>query len=171
MRELEFKQDELPWLDPNKKIVPSCIVLHWWGEPLNKRGVDFLIEILARRELSVQYAVLANGEIHQLAPTPDTFCRHAKCANESSIGIEIEGENAHDLDNNDVQFKAVTKLVKYLQQKYQIESPFKITGTTENIRFHGVASHKQVDVYCPDGSGKDDVHDSYVGAVTRATKS
>jgi len=160
-----IEKNALPWLDASHKITPTCIVLHWWNMPDNEPGIEALRSVLGSRELSVQFAILKNGAIYQLSPSEDTYCRHAKCANDSSIGIEIEGNSAEDLDNNDVQYQSVLALTRYLKIKYSIEDSFKVTDDNHEIRFFGVSSHKQVDAYCADSSGKDDVHDEYLHRV------
>lgn len=167
---LHIKRHILPWIDTAKKIHPTCIVLHWWGEPINEQGVEYLASLLQKRKLSVQYAVLANGEIYQLSPTPDTFCRHAKCANDSAIGIEIEGFDKDDLDNNQNQFESVIQLVRKLVNNYNMQTDLKVKEKEDQIRFFGIASHKLVDVYCSNANGKDDVHDNYVERVKLALK-
>lgn len=165
----EFKHASFPsYFDGSKRIKPTAIVLHWWETPINDRGVDYLIELFAKRELSVQFSVLANGDIYQLTPFADNFCRHAKCANNSSIGIEIEGEGPLDLDTNHKQFEQVTSLVKYLQGEFSIPAEFSVEGGGESIRFHGITSHKNVDIYCSDANGKKDVHDAYLERVLQA---
>ncbi len=171
MPKLDIKPYILPWVYATKKIVPTCIVLHWWGEPINDQGVTHLAGLLENRQLSVQYAVLANGEIYKLAPSPDTFCRHAKCANESAIGIEIEGYNEVDLDANELQFSAVVRLVKELQTRFMIPVDFRAELADTNARFFGVTSHKQVDTYCENGTGKNDVHDKYTERIRIALQS
>lgn len=171
MPSLRITPHYLSWLDGSQKIQPTCIVLHWWGERINDQGVDYLVRILERRQLSVQYAVGVTGEVYQLAPTPDTFCRHAKCANHSAIGIEIEGFDEHDLDANELQFHAVVALVRYLAQTFAMELDFRVEGEGTDMRFFGLASHKQVDEYCEDANSKDDVHDEYVERVRLALSS
>ena len=162
---LEIKKNILPGIDGNNIIKPTAIILHWWGEESGTEGIEWLCRTLQTRQLSVQFAVLKDGQIYQLSPTADTYCRHAKCANSSSIGIEIEGKNAADLDANEVQFKSVLKLVQFLKKQYSISSRFAVVKERDCLRFFGIASHKQVDGYCPDASGKIDVHDEYVSRV------
>lgn len=163
-----IKRHVLPWVDATNIIEPTCIVLHWWGEPINTKGIDHLVSLLRSRELSVQFAVLSNGDTYQLSPAPNTFCHHAKCANHSSIGIELEGQNEHDLDSNQLQFEAVVSLVIWLAEKYHIEHEFRVSGEKEDVRFYGITSHKQVDTHCPNANGKVDVHDSYLERVLKA---
>ncbi len=165
---IEIKEHFLPWVDAEKKITPTAIVLHWWEEPINDQGVQYLADLLEPRGLAVQFAVLANGDIFQLTPTPDTYGRHAKCANDSAIGIEIEGMGAEDLDANEVQFGAVVALTRYLKEKYAIADEFHVDQDSDPMRFYGVTSHKNADVYCPNANGKVDVHDEYLARVIEA---
>lgn len=166
---MTFKRASFPdYFDPAKKIKPNAIVLHWWETPISDGGIDYFIELFAKRELSVQFVVMANGDIYQLTPAADSYGRHAKCANNSAIGIEIQGEGPQDLDSNQTQFENVVSLVKYLQDKFEIPTEFKVEGSDENIRFYGITSHKNVDVYCPNASGKKDVHDEYLARVIAA---
>ncbi len=131
-------------------------------------GINHLAALLRRRGLSVQFAILSNGDIYQLSPASNTFCRHAKCANQSCIGIEIEGQDEHDLDANNLQFEAVVALVRWLAEKYHIKQEFRVDRGEEKIRFYGITSHKQVDTHCPNANGKVDVHDSYLERVLKA---
>lgn len=165
MRKPVIKKHLIAWVDSKRIIKPTCIVLHWWGEPINNQGISFLYRLLKKRQLSVQFAVLANGDIFQLSPRPDTFCKHAKCANSSSIGIEIEGFGSDDLDNNEIQFNAVLDLTWWITEEYKIEKDFQVENIGSKIRFYGIASHKQIDIYCPDSNGKDDVHDEYIKRI------
>jgi N-acetyl-anhydromuramyl-L-alanine amidase AmpD len=165
---MEIKKNILPWVDPDKTITPTAVVLHWWEEPIDtEKGIDLLRELWEERGLAVQFAVLADGTIYQLTPHENSYARHAKCANNSAIGIEIQGMGAEDLDANEVQFGAVVLLTRYLKQKYAIEDGFRVEGANDDDkRFFGVTSHKNVDVYCSNANGKVDVHDAYLNRVS-----
>lgn len=164
-----FKRASFPnYFDPSRKIRPTAIVLHWWEEPISNGGIDYFIGLFAKRELSVQFVVMVNGDIYQMTPQADNYGRHAKCANESAIGIEIQGQGPQDLDSNQAQFEQVVRLVKYLQDEFDIQTAFKVEDSEEDIRFYGITSHKNVDAYCPNASGKQDVHDEYLDRVVEA---
>jgi N-acetylmuramoyl-L-alanine amidase len=166
---IEIKEHILPWVDKDKTIEPSSIVLHWWGEPVNNQGIRYLGNLLEARQLSVQFAVLVDGTIYRLTPRENSWARHAKCANESAIGIEIEGYDAADLDANSLQFDSVVMLTQYLKRKYRIADEFGVDSIDDDtIRFYGIASHKQVDTYCANANGKVDVHDEYLARVISA---
>jgi len=173
MPELNIKEHLLPNVDPSRKIGPTAIVLHWWGQwegmPTEDQGIKTLSDVLTDRGMSVQYGVLANGEIYQLTPTADTWARHAKDANKSAIGIEIEGKDAEDLDHNPDQYLSVVALTRFLKAKYAIVDTFRVEETPEGPRFFGVTSHKQVDPYCANANGKEDVHDEYLQRVIEDT--
>ncbi len=166
---LIIKTDGFPesYFDKTRLITPTCIVLHWWEEPIDNFGINQLIDLLSKRRLSVQFGVLANAEIYQLTPHPNSFARHAKCANNSSIGIEIQGMGPKDLDSNQKQFSSVVELVRWLSSIYKIGPNFSVENThnQESIIFHGIASHKLVDPFCANANGKKDVHDSYLKRV------
>lgn len=164
----EIHEHILPWVDPEATITPTAIVLHWWEEPIDKGNIELLEALWAERGLASQFAVLADGSIHRLTPHENSFSRHAKCANDSAIGIEIQGLGAADLDANDIQFRAVVALTRYLKNKYAIEDTFRVEELGDGKRrFYGVTSHKNVDVYCSDANGKQDVHDAYLERVVR----
>jgi len=118
--------------------------------------------------LSVQFAVLKNGDIYQLVDDPTIYCKHARCANDSSIGIELQGFGAKDLDSQPEQFQAVVDLVTFLCDKYKIQTQFKVKENP--LRFYGISSHKVVDQYCQDKRlrKKIDIHDEYLQRVVKA---
>jgi hypothetical protein len=167
MIEPSIKEHILPWIDPEKVIIPTAIVLHWWEEPISKGDIEFLESLWAERQLASQFAVLTDGTIYRLTPHENSYGRHAKCANNSAIGIEIQGLGSEDLDNNPIQFNAVVSLTAYLKRKYEIEDEFRVEheGDDEATHFYGITSHKNVDVYCSNANGKTDVHDEYLARV------
>lgn len=167
MKDLEIIEHVLPWVDLDRTITPTAIVLHWWEEPISRGNIELLEELWEERGLASQFAVLADGMIYQLTPYANSFSRHAKCANNSAIGIEIQGMGRKDLDDNAVQFQAVVALTRFLKQEFAIQTDFKVEGLNqdETIRFFGVTSHKIVDPYCSNPNGKQDVHDEYLARV------
>jgi len=166
----EINEHIMPWIDPEKTIDPTAIVLHWWEEPISKGDIELLESLWSERQLASQFAVLTDGTIYQLTPHENSFSRHAKAANNSAIGIEIQGLGAEDLDSNAIQFDAVVSLTAYLKRKYDIADTFSVENETdeEAIRFYGVTSHKNVDVYSSNANGKTDVHDEYLARVIAA---
>lgn len=163
---MQIYQKNLPWVNQTKKIEPTAIVLHWWGVPRWFGGINYLVRALKRWKTSVQFAVTKDGKIYQFVTDPAVLCHHARAANKSSIGIEIQGLNSRSLDKNELQFEAIVELVKYLQNKYQIQTEFRVEQKPE-LRFYGVTSHKQVDPYCGKRLlwHKKDVHDEYLERV------
>ncbi len=163
---MKISKINLSWVDQSQRIVPTSIVLHWWQVPSWFGGIEYLIKGLKRWKTSVQFAVTKEGDIYQLVSDPTVLCHHARGANNSSIGIEIQGLNSKSLDRNNIQFEAVVDLVKHLQNKYNIQTEFRVQLKPTPI-FYGVTSHKQVDPYC--GKRllwyKKDVHDEYLARV------
>lgn len=156
-----------------KTIKPTALILHWWG---GGGGIDSLISTLNTRKLSVQIATTADGKVYQLTPQLNSFAEHAKCANDWAIGNEIEGgvnfgpdpggsgkTVALDLAGNNVQFQAVVKITGQLMKQFNIplEGEIAQNGSTGV----GVHSHKEVDTFCSNGSGKADVDDVYLKRV------
>ncbi len=159
----------LPWVDSSILIHPTAIVLHWWQAPTWFGGIRWFIFELKRKKLSVQYAVLKDGTIYRLTESPNVWCRHARCANDSSIGIEIQGLGARDLDKNAKQFESVVTLVKDLCREYAIQTEFNVEEDN-GLRFFGIGSHKWVDTYCGTKRwvSKRDVHDDYIKRIVAA---
>lgn len=62
-----------------------AIVNHWTGA---ENAPPLLFHSLARRRLSVHFAIAADGIVWQLADA-QAFCAHAKGANAFSVGIEL----------------------------------------------------------------------------------
>ena len=165
---MKIEKRNLDWVDDSKKIIPTAIVLHWWQVPSWFGCINYLMKGLKRWNTSVQFAVTKDGKVHQLVNDPRILCHHARGANQSSIGIEIQGLNSRSLDKNNEQFKSVVELVKFLKEKYNIQTDFKVEESPK-LRFYGITSHKQVDPYC--GKRllwyKRDVHDSYLNRVRK----
>lgn len=146
------------------KITPKGIVLHWWASP-EGHGIDFLAEVLRDRGLAVQFGVTADGKIYQMTANEDDLAGHAIGGNNTTFGIEIEGTDtdfgAGGPTRNPAKFEAVVSLVKYLVQKYNIN--------TEDIEVvcndaAGIHPHKAFND-CPDANSKVDIDDAYYNAV------
>jgi len=124
----------------------------------------------------VQFGVSWNGRIDQLTPRPNTFARHATCANDWAVGIEIAGSDGGKtgpyIGNNQRQFKSVVALVKLLMKRYDISAVNVVGKGAHSGR--GIVSHHQVDAVCTwkdgkrFGSGKTDVGDKYLRRVLAA---
>ncbi|MCA9328092.1 N-acetylmuramoyl-L-alanine amidase, partial [Candidatus Saccharibacteria bacterium] len=124
----------LPNPEGNRQIDPQGITLHWWGYR-GKHGVKSLRDGLAINSAcgdtgcSVQYAVLRNGKIIRMMASATEFAYHARGANPTSFGIEIEGTpNDFKMDEkhfNRRQFSAVVALSAELVQDFhlQIDGP------------------------------------------------
>lgn len=165
---MKIEKRNLDWVDESKKIIPTAIVLHWWQVPIWFGGINYLIRGLKRWKTSVQFAVMKDGTIYQLVKDPTTLCHHARKANDSSIGIEIQGLGARSLDKNQKQFEAVVELVKHLKNTYNIQTDFEVKKSPKLI-FYGITSHKEVDPYCGKRLlwHKRDVHDGYLNRVRK----
>jgi hypothetical protein len=173
---LDIRRDKTwGWVDQSKLITPTAIVLHYWQEPIEAGDLERLEELWApprfETGLSSQFVVLAKPEVYQCVEAPNVWCRHAKEANNSAIGIEIQGSGPKDLDGNQEQFEQVVELVRYLKDLYAIEDDFRVTGLgTPDIRFYGLATHQMVDAFCLARNGKVDVHLEYLIRVQEALR-
>ena len=87
-------------------------MVHWWGVPTWFGGLNYCLWRLKRKGGSVQFIVLANGEVVQVVEDPATLCHHARCANESSSGVELQGLGKHALNKHQEQFKSLVELIK-----------------------------------------------------------
>lgn len=160
-----------PRLSTSGKIRPTAVVLHWWGgNAPQDQGIKFLYNVLESRGLSVQLGILKDGKTYQMTNSLTSRALHATCANDSAIGIEIEGMpedfGASGPTKRPEQFKAVVATTKYLMEKYDIPLETKFSGG----KFTGIYSHKEVDNLCPRPSGKPDVDDEYLAKVKDALK-
>ena len=162
-----------PSLKTAGKIKPTGVVLHWWSTDSGGEGIKYLYNIFRQSEgrrdcgpagCSSQLAILQNGKTYQMTRSLTSRAIHATCANDSTIGIEIEGGpsdfGSSGPSKNPKQFEAVVATVKYLMDKYDIPLEKKY----ENETFTGIYSHKQVDRICQTGS-KPDVDDEYYQLV------
>ena len=114
----------------------------------------------------MQFVVLKNGQVIQLVEDPTVYCHHVRCANKSSIGIEIQARGKIDLDKNDKQFLSVVNLVRHLVNKYNLQKNFEVKHQPA-LTFYGISSHKEVDKYCSRNRyiKKRDVHNDYVRKI------
>ena len=183
------------WDAKGETIKPTAVVLHWWDGWGGGSNIDRLVKDANANKtdydpkkkstekhpivghVTVQFGITGDGKAYQLTPQPNTFARHAKCANWWAVGIEIEGfgpDHDHYIGDNAVQFNAVVAAVKELMAKFGIKAESVVAEDGRSGR--GVLSHKQVDAKCkwadnkPAGSGKVDVDDDYLKRVIKAVK-
>lgn len=181
------------WGEKGRTIKPTAIVLHWWDDWGNGADINRLVKDLNSNttnynpklkstdghpsvgHTTVQIGVLGNGKAYQLTPKLNTFARHAKCANDWAIGIEIEGfgpGHKHYIGDNKAQFNKVVAVVKYLMDLYNIKAVS--VAASDGRSGQGIVSHKMVDKQCKwaddayAGSGKVDVDDAYLRRVLQA---
>lgn len=162
-----------PPLPTSGTIKPTGIVIHWWGSNSGGQGIKALARGLAGNTscpggCSVQLGILKDGKTYQMTSQLNSRAIHATCANDSTIGIEMEGVpadfGASGPTKRPQEFQAVVATVKFLMDKYQI--PLK-GEASKNSGFTGVYSHKQVDAICGQGV-KSDVDNEYLAAVIKA---
>lgn len=158
----------LPWVDNKKRVKPTAIVLHWWG-PFWPLGMKWFLFVMRKKDVSVQFAVMKDGLVYQFVKSADVLCHHARCANQTSIGIEIQGWGSRNLSKNNNQFTQVVALINKLRKDYNIESSFYIKKSNQ-LEFFGVTSHKVIDTYCYPKRffKKRDVSDEYLSIVLKA---
>lgn len=188
-------QQHIAW-KTDETIKPTAILLHWTAA--YNGGPDAIKAFVTGAEgnmstynpdlkstdphpkvghVTVQVAVMGNGNAYQLLPELNSFARHAKCANQWAIGIEIEGWNpghAHYIGNNKKQYETVVKVVRELMAKYKIKAESVVAEDGKSGR--GIVSHAQVDKKCKwadgvyAGSGKTDVDQKYLDRVLADVK-
>lgn len=178
----------------NKKIKPTAVLLHWWGND-GSGGIDGLVNGLnsvpttfdpslkstdkhpENGHTSVQVGVDLNGKAYQLTPTLDTFARHGTCANDWTVGVEIAGSKPGSgsyIGDNEKQFKGVVAVVRELMATYDI--PAKSVVGPNARSGSGIVSHHTVDAKCTwkdgvrFGSGKTDVGQEYLDRVLAAVR-
>ncbi len=75
-------------------VWPSVSVNHWVGYTELTDNIDEYIDRMQRSRLSYHTVTMANGLMHQIAPSPHDLISHAKYANWDSIG---QAANANSL--------------------------------------------------------------------------
>jgi hypothetical protein len=144
---------------------PTAIVEHDWGGDGNgKPDINFLINTLERRNLSVQFGVTKDGEIYQLSKHANDVAWQAKCANGYAIGVENQGKAGH---LTQAEIDADARLNVYLMKKYPSIKP---DENWDDSKMHGITSHKHVDPHCAHPSGKIDVSDKELNEIQAKTK-
>ncbi len=117
-----------------KKIQPTCIVLHFTAISSFQRS----LEVLEARGLSATIMVDKDGKAYQILDYLDDMAQAATGTNEDCIQIEIVGKNTDELLANPIQIEKVKTLVLELSKKYNIPlTNYKIEG------LRGVFSHTQ----------------------------
>ena len=134
-------------MSPNKdsrpeNINPDLVVIHHIslppGEFRNRASSQYIIDFfqnrldasahpyfaeIADQKVSSHFLITRTGELIQLVSTQDrawhagvsSFMGRERC-NDFSIGVELEGDGHTPFE--DVQYKALTKLIQKLQQSY-----------------------------------------------------
>lgn len=155
-------------------IDPKGITLHWWS--LDSGGnIQGLVGALrtnracGNKGCSVQFGITKNGVIYQMMRSPNSFAQHAHGANNTTIGIEIEGSNKDFAPPghkgfDQKRFVAAVSLVTMLMKEYKIPLNGKVT--CDNVV--GVHGHHE---YNKCGNDKDDTGPAYTKAVKDAVKS
>lgn len=189
-----LKQHVQPdWDADGKTIKPTAIVLHWWGGWGGGHNIDRLVRDANANSsnydpkkkstddrpivghVTVQIGITGDGKAYQLTPKLNTFARHAKCANQWAVGIEIEGNgpgSEHYIGDNKTQFNSVVTVVRQLMRIYGIKPVSVVADDGRSGR--GIVSHKMVDATCRwadgkhAGEGKDDVDDAYLKSVLKS---
>jgi hypothetical protein len=171
-----------PLSTPGGSITPKGITLHWWGGTSGGRGINALEDALRGNTTcgdggcSVQVGITADGKVYQMTNSLTDLTYHAAGANNTTIGIEIEGvgkTTGSDADfglagikNYPAKFNAVVNTVKFLVKKYNIP----LNGHVVCGDVIGVHPHKAYNA-CPlDGKPQDktDIDDAYFNAVMKA---
>lgn len=162
--------------DESKKLDPKGVTLHWWS--FDSGGdIEGLREALAGNKscgdqgCAVQYAVTKDGSIYRMMESPTEYASHAKGANNTTFGIEIEGK-AKDFEIygpnfNRAKFEAVVSLTRELVNDFDL--PIKGEAKCQDVS--GIHGHHEYN-HCGDGKGtKTDVGDEYTAAVINAVES
>lgn len=165
----------LPNPEGSRQIEPQAIVLHWWGYR-GKQGVTSLRDGLAVNSAcgdsgcSVQYGVLRNGKIIRMMESATEIAYHARGANPTSFGIEIEGTpkdfKMDDKHFNRRQFSAVVALSAELVQDFglQIDGPATCNSPV------GIHGHYEFNKCGTPRGHKIDPSPAYVNAVKAAVE-
>jgi hypothetical protein len=163
----------LPNPKGDRQIDPQGITLHWWSYNGGGR-IESLAEGLRKNKgcgskagCTVQYGITSDGEIYQMMESPTEYAQHASGANETSIGIEIEGKpedfalkgSAFDQD----KYEAVVSLTKYLVDKYDIP----LNGPTTCKHAKGIHGHDEFNHCRNNGTTKEDVGPAYTASVKK----
>lgn len=155
------------------EIKPKGITLHWWSFD-SGGNIQGLVKALRGNKAcgpvgcTVQFGITKKGEIGQLTRSPVSFAQHAHGANNTTIGIEIEGDKENfalpgKKGFEQKKFEAVVSLVAKLVKKYKIP----LDGKVVCDHVVGVHGHSE---YNRCGNDKDDVGDAYTKAVKNAVK-
>ena len=158
-----------PYLNsPGGSITPKGITLHWWGGN-GSGGIEPLVSALRGNTTcgaggcSVQLGITKEGGVYQMTRNLTDLAYHAKGANTTTIGIEIEGGPA-DFGATGIQkypqkFEAVVATVKMLIEKYSIP----IDGSAQCGNVSGIHPHKAYNACA--GQTKTDIDDVYFNEV------
>lgn len=153
---------------PGGTITPKGITLHWWGNN-GDGGIDFLVRALRTNTscgsggCSVQLGITKEGEVYQMTRSLTDLTYHATGANNTTIGIEIEG-GPGDFGQNGIQkypqkFNAVVATVQMLISKYNIP----VEGSANCGSVSGIHPHKAYNTCAR--QTKSDIDDYYFNQV------
>lgn len=178
--EPEIIQIEPPLPNPegDRQIEPKGIILHWWAADGNG-DIEVLRRGLAGNKAcgptgcSSQYGITRSTEekdaqIYRMTQSATVFTEHAKGGNDTTFGIEIEGNPEHfklgGPEFDQAKFEKVVSLVLELVEDFDLP----VEGPAECGNVQGIHGHHELD-HCS-GSGKKDVGDEYTRAVIAAVK-
>lgn len=170
---VEIKQLSPYLSSPGGKVKPKGITLHWWGNN-GSGGIDSLSSYLKSNKscgaggCSVQLGITKEGEVYQMTKDLLDLTYHAKGANSTTIGIEIEGGpkdfGKEGIEKYPKKYIAVVATVKMLMEKYDIP----IEGAISCDNISGIHSHK--DLASCGNVGKIDIDDYYFNQVIKDVK-
>ena len=127
---LEYLENRYGIVQDQPTIVPQMVVVHWTAIPTFERSYKTFygpklpgwrpaIAGAGALNVSTQYLIDRNGDIHQLLPDT-TFGRHVIGLNHCAIGIENVGDGK-DYPLTKKQFKANVALIRQLAENHSIK--------------------------------------------------
>jgi N-acetylmuramoyl-L-alanine amidase len=127
---LEYLKERYDLQQSSPEITPKMIVLHWTAipdlessfrafNPVKLPGAREDIQQAGTLNVSAHFLVDRDGTIYRLMPET-TMARHVIGLNHAAIGVENVG-GTKETPLTKAQLKANIDLVKYLNEKYNIE--------------------------------------------------
>ena len=127
---LEYLKERYDLQQSYPEITPKMIVLHWTAipdlessfrafNPVKLPGAREDIQQAGTLNVSAHFLVDRDGTIYRLMPET-TMARHVIGLNHAAIGVENVG-GTKETPLTKAQLKANINLVKYLNQKYDME--------------------------------------------------
>lgn len=140
---LEYLKERYDLQQSSSEITPKMIVLHWTAipdlessfrafNPVKLPGAREDIQQAGALNVSAHFLVDRDGTIYRLMPET-TMARHVIGLNHAAIGVENVG-GTKETPLTKAQLKANIDLVKYLNEKYEIEY---LLGHYEYPQFEG----------------------------------